>query len=372
MKDSQQNQENLTSEPKKKKSILFPIILAIIVLGGGIYGYQEYKYSKNHVNTDDAQISTHMAPVISRISGYVTEVKVQDNQWVHKGDTLVVLDNRDQKMAVMAAEAALNTAKSNIAIAKASTNTASQGINSSDAAVSTMEAQINAAKVNVWKTTQDFQRYANLIKDHSITQQQYDQVFAAKQEAEKQLQVLQQQKKQAQQQVSVAASQTHAASQQIGSSEAMVKQQEVNLANAQLNLSYTVITAPEDGFVAKVPTQPGQFVQAGAQLFSLIHDNQVWVVANFKETQLTKMVIGQKAEIEIDAFPKQKFSAKITSISPGTGSSFSILPPDNASGNFVKVVQRVPVRIDFINLSPDFRKKLRVGMNADVTVSLND
>ena len=140
--------------------------------------------------------------------------------------------------------------------------------------------------------------------------------------------------------------------------------------NAKLNLSYTVITAPEDGYVSKVPTQQGQFVQAGAQLFSLVRNNTLWVIANFKETQLSKMVEGQKVHIEIDAFPDHEFSGVVNSFSPATGSSFSILPPDNASGNFVKVVQRLPVRINFTDIDPAVAKRLRAGMNAKVTVDL--
>lgn len=365
----QLNNDTSDREENKKKSPLFPIILAVLVIGGGIYGYKEYKYGLKHEETEDAQIATNMAPVISRVSGYITDVKVQDNQYVHKGDTLVILDNRDQKQAVAQAEAGLITAMSNVAIAKAATSATSQGISSSDAAVATADAQIQAAKVNVWKTSQDLIRYSNLIKDHSITQQQYEQVLAAKQSADRQLQVLQEQKKQAQQQVHVASSQTHASSQQIGAAEAMVLQRKVDVETAKLNLTYTVITAPQDGFVSKVPVQIGQFVQTGAQLFSLVHDHTVWVVANYKETELTKMLVGQKASIKIDAFPKHTFQGTVTSISPATGATFAILPPDNASGNFVKVVQRVPVRIDFINLDKEIAKKLRAGMNVTAEVT---
>lgn len=370
--DQEQNEIVLeTAKPKKKKSLLFPLILAAALIGGGFYGYHVYSYSQVHEDTDDAQIATNMAPVVSKISGYIGEVKVKDNQYVHKGDTLIILDNRDQKMVLEQAEAALGTAKSNVSTAKASTVAASKNINTTHAAVATANAQIEAAKVNVWKTNQDLQRYSNLIKDHSITQQQYETALAAKQSADRQLQVLIDQRNQAAQQTGVVSSQTTASSAQIGVANSVVRQREVDVENAKLNLSYTVILAPEDGYVSKIPVQQGQFIQAGAQLFSLVRDNSLWVIANFKETQLSKMVEGQKVEIEIDAFPKQKFQGVITSFSPATGSSFSILPPDNASGNFVKVVQRVPVRIDFVNLDKNIAKKLRAGMNVKTEVFLN-
>ncbi|MGA9212838.1 HlyD family secretion protein [Kaistella sp.] len=363
-------QPELFPEVKKKKSLTFPIILAIVLIVGGVIGYRTYSYGLAHEETDDAQIASNMSPVISKISGYVAEVKVSDNQFVKKGDTLIIIDDRDQKMTLQQATAALGTAKSNVQTAIASTHAASQNINSANAAITTANAQIEAAKVNVWRTSQDLKRYANLVKDHTITQQQYETVLAAKQSADRQLQVLVDQKNQVSQQPGIITSQTAASSEQIGVANSMVKQREVDVENAKLNLSYTVILASEDGFVSKVPIQKGQFVQAGSQLFSLVRDNDKWVIANFKETQLSKMVEGQTVDIEIDAFPKEKFEGKVTSFSPATGSSFSILPPDNASGNFVKVVQRLPVRIDFVKINPEIAKKLRAGMNVKTTVNL--
>jgi len=362
--------ENTTIEQPKKKSPVFAIILGIVIIAGAIYGYKKWSYGNSHEETDDAQIASNVSPVISKISGYVAEVRVKDNQFVKKGDTLIVLENSDQKIALEQAEAALGTSRSNLNSAKAGAIAASKGINTSNAAVQTANAQIEAAKVNVWKTTQDLKRYENLVKDHSITQQQYDAVLAAKQTADKQLQILINQKNQASQQTSVVTSQSDATSQQIGVASSVMKQREVDVENARQNLSYTVITAKQDGYVSKVPVQVGQFLQAGSQLFSIVLNNEKWIVANFKETQLDKMVEGQKVEIKIDAFPEDEFMGTVSSIAPATGSTFSILPPDNASGNFVKVVQRVPVKINFDNLKPEISKKLRAGMNVKVDVEV--
>lgn len=371
MEPNTEEQPELFPPQKKKKSPIFPIIIAVVLIVGGFFGYRFYKFSQTHEVTDDAQITSNMSPVISKISGYVAEVHVKDNQFVKKGDTLIVLDNRDQKMALNAAVAGLGTARSNISTAKASTNAASQNINSTNAAIATANAQIEAAKVNVWKTSQDLKRYSILVKDHSITQQQYESVLAAKQSADRQLQVLVDQRNQVAQQTGIVNSQTAASSEQIGVASSIAKQREVEVENAKLNLSYTIILAPEDGFVSKVPIQKGQFLQAGSQLFSLIRDNDKWITANFKETQVSKMAEGQKVEVEIDAFPNHEFQGVVSSFSPATGSTFSILPPDNASGNFVKVVQRLPVRIDLVNVDPKIAKKLRAGMNTKVTVDLN-
>lgn len=358
------------NQQKKKKSPVFVIVLGIIIVAGAIYGIKKWTYGNSHEETDDAQIASNVSPVISKISGYVAEVKVKDNQFVKKGDTLIVLENKDQLILLQQAEAALRTAQSNLNSAKAGATAASKSINTSNAAVGTANAQIEAAKVNVWKTSQDLKRYENLVKDHSITQQQYEQVLAAKQAADKQLQILIEQKNQASQQTGFVTSQSEATSEQIGVASSVMKQREVDVQNAKLNLSYTVITAKQDGYVSKVPVQVGQYLQAGAQLFSIVLNNDKWIVANFKETQLSKMVEGQKVEISIDAFPDHDFEGVVSSISPATGSTFSILPPDNASGNFVKVVQRVPVKIDIKNLDAEMAKRLRAGMNVKVDVEV--
>ena len=359
-----------TQETKKKKNPIFIIVLAILVIGGGWFGISKYQHGLHHEDTDDAQVSGDISPVIPRVAGYVTDVKVNDNQRVKKGDTLLILDNRDYVIKVEQAEAAMQIAQSSLGSAKATTSAAKANIATSQASVGTVDAQIEAAKVNLWRATQDHERYANLIKDHSITQQQYEQALAAKQTAEKQLAILEEQKKQAQQQTNAVSVQSNATASQIEVAGATIHQRQVDIDAAKLNLSYTVITAPEDGMVSKVNVKSGQYVQAGQPLFTVVHDN-VWVVANFKETQLDKMKEGQKVVIKVDAYPGHKFEAKLTSFSPATGSTFALLPPDNASGNFVKTVQRLPVKIEFTDPSDVLVKKLRPGMNVLVDVHLD-
>ncbi|MBS1743649.1 MAG: HlyD family secretion protein [Bacteroidetes bacterium] len=355
----------------KKRSKVFVIVLGLLLAGGGWFGITKYIHSQHHEETDDAQVEANISPVISKIPGYVAKIYVKDNQFVKKGDTLLVLDDRDLTMILHQAEAALGTAESNLNAAKANSNAASKSISTTHAAVATADAQIEAAKVNVWRTTEDYKRYANLIKDHSITQQQFEQADAAKQQAEKQLQVLIDQRNQASTQTGVVTSQSNATSQQIGVAGAIIKQREVDVENAKLNLSYTVITAPEAGIVSKVPVQVGQFVQAGQQLFSVVLNNDKWVVANFKETQYDKMKEGQKVIVHADAFPGHDFEAVLSSFSPATGAKFALLPPDNASGNFVKVVQRLPIKIEFTNKADSLIQKLRAGMNVYVDVHLD-
>jgi len=355
----------------KKRSKAFIIILLLLVIGGAWFGITKYTHAQHHEETDDAQVEANISPVIPRVPGYVKEVRVKDNQTVKQGDTLVILDDRDLALKVQEAEAALATAQTNLAAARATTSASRANISSSQAGISTVDAQIEAAKVNVWRATQDYDRYANLIKDHSITQQQYEQALAAKQTAERQLQVLVQQKNQVAAQTSAVSSQSSATSSQIGVAAAVVKQREVEVENAKLNLSYAVVVAPASGLVSKVNVHEGQFLQAGQSLFSVVLDKDVWIVANFKETQFENMRIGQKVTVHADAYPGHPFEATLSSFSPATGSRFALLPPDNASGNFVKVVQRLPVKIEFATPGDPLLQQLRPGMNVSVDVHLN-
>ncbi|TWF39749.1 membrane fusion protein (multidrug efflux system) [Chitinophaga polysaccharea] len=363
------NMQETTAPKKRSKG--FIIVLAALVIGGGAFGITKYIHALHHEETDNAQIDANVSPVIPRVSGYVKEVRVKDNQLVKKGDTLVILDDRDLALKVQQAENALYTAQANLGAAEATTAAAQANISTAEAQIGTIDAQIAAAKVNLWRASQDFERYSNLIKDHSITQQEFEQASAAKQTAERQLDVLAKQKAAAARQTNVVSSQSGATSKQINIANASIKQRETDVADAKLNLSYTVITAPEDGVLSKIFVQPGQFVTAGQSLFSVVLSTTPWVVANFKETQLDKMKLGQRVTVHIDAYPEKALEAKVTSFSPATGSKFALLPPDNASGNFVKVVQRLPVKIEFDNPNDELVKQLRPGMNVLVDVHLN-
>ncbi|SEM51071.1 membrane fusion protein, multidrug efflux system [bacterium A37T11] len=363
-----QNQQ--AAEKPKGGNKRFAIIFGTLIILGAVYGTIKYLHAQKHEETDDAQVQTRISPVIPRVPGYIQEVRVKDNQYVHKGDTLIILDSRDYQIEVEKAEAALVSAQSSAGVAGAGIPVANANITTSQANILTVDAQIDAAKVNVWRTDNDFKRYANLIADHTITQQQYEQALAAKQSAEKELAILQAQKESADKQRSAVSTQKNVSAAQVSVANAGIKQRQADLDAAKLNLSYTVVTAAVDGQLDRVNLQPGQFVQAGQSLFNIIPDNEKWVSANFKETQLTKMSVGQEVGLEIDAFPDHEFKGKVSSFSPATGASLSLLPPDNASGNFVKVVQRVPIRIDFADPSDSLLNKVRTGMNVLVDVHL--
>ncbi|MCO6176062.1 HlyD family secretion protein [Flavobacterium sp. NRK F10] len=355
----------------KKTNKKFTIILIVLVTLGVVYGGYKYFHSLAHETTDDAQIEQNMSPIIPRVSGYVQKIYVKDNQYVKKGDTLFVIDNSDYLVRFEEAQAALLAAESNLEVSKADVGSAAAGVSVSAANAQSYTNSIENAKVKVWRATNDFERFENLYKNKSITKQQYEQALAAKQVAENELKVLQDQKAASDYQKKVAVSRSNVSSKQTQVAQANIKRAQAQLDAAKLNLGYTVVTAAIDGQVSTVDLQPGQMVQAGQSLFYIIETGDVWVVANFKETQLDKMRLGQEVEIKVDAYPDYKFVGEVTSFSPATGSRFSLLPPDNATGNFVKTVQRLPVKISFKN-SNDKEKLslLRAGMNVDVDVHL--
>lgn len=356
---------------KKKTNKKFIIILSALVLIGGTYGIYKYIHSLSHEHTDDAQIEKKMNPIIPRVPGYISKVYVKDNDFVKKGDTLFTIDQRDYELKIDEASAALLGAESQFEAAKADIGSANASISVSDANMKSASGSIESAKIRLRQITSDYNRYNNLYKTHTITKQQYEQALAAKDEAESQVRVLEQQQRASSYQKSVIESKSKASDKQTEVAAANIKRAQSLLDVAKLNLTYTVVTAAIDGQVSKVDIQPGQLVQAGQSLFYIINNNEAWVVANFKETQLDKMIIGQKVGLKVDAYPDYEFKGIVTSFSPATGSRFSLLPPDNATGNFVKTIQRLPVKISLDTTNdPEKVKLLRPGMNVDVDVHL--
>ena len=312
--------------PKAGPIVLYGV-LALLVVAAIIYGIQTIVFYTHHVTTDDAQIEGHIAPVLPRVAGYVAEVLVDDNQRVDGAHVLVRIDPRDLQSKVNVAQAALVNAEAAGAVAR---------------------ANLEAIKTKREKTSTDFGRNAPLFRQRVISPQEYDATKAAADAAEAEYQ---------------------SAARQVTAAEAQVAQRQADLEYAQLQLSYTTIAASAPGFVAKKSVEVGQYIEAGQPLMAIVQDTEVWVVANFKETQLRKMRVGQQVTVEVDAYPGRVFHARVDSIASATGAKFALLPPDNATGNFVKVVQRVPVKIVFTD-PPDSDHPLRVGMNVTAIVNV--
>jgi len=341
---------------KKKKNII-PIILGIVLLIGAFFGIREYLYLKNHEDTDDAQIDCDISPVVARVGGYVDSILFEENQHVEQGQVLVKLDSRDYEIRLEQALAAQRGASATVGVSQSQ-------ITSTSASSSTARANVEAARVRFWKANKDYTRYANLIKEGAITQQQFDQAKAERDAAKATLDAAEDQYKAASAQVGTTRSQL-----QVSSTGVDQKQADVDF--ARLQLSYTTIKAPVSGIVSRKNIQKGQLIQAGQSLFSIVNDNSIYVTANFKETQLGNLHTGEKVDVVVDAFPDHKVEGEIYNFSPATGAKFSLLPPDNATGNFVKVVQRVPVKIK-IKADKELMTKLRPGMSVKASVRLND
>ena len=358
-------------EQKKTTNKKFILIVGAIILIGVVYGGYKIIHSLGHEETDDAQIGAHMNSIIPHVSGYVSKIYVKDHQKVKKGDTLMVIDKRDYLVKLEQARAGLAAAQSQLGVSEASIGSYKANATASVAQVNSASSNIETAEIRLWRASNDFDRYQNLYDNHSITTQQYEQALAAKQEAEKQLEVLKSQQKASSSQRNAAFSQTKISEKQVSVAEANVSAAQAVLDAAQLNLDYTTIIAPIDGQLSEVNLEVGQFVQQGQSLFYLVNTKDIWAVANFKETQLEKMRVGQTVTIEADAYPGQEFEGKITAFSPATGARFSLLPPDNATGNFVKTIQRLPVKIDFTkNNNAEKLDLLRSGMNLTVDVHI--
>ncbi|HEY5326981.1 MAG TPA: HlyD family secretion protein [Mucilaginibacter sp.] len=345
------------NETKKKPNKVLPIILGGILVAGIIFGIKEYIYYSKHIDTDDAQIDGDISPVVARVGGYVDSIYFQENTHVNKGQVLVTIDDRDYKVKLEQAQAAETGASANI-------NVGQSQIYANDANSASARAQVESAAARLDKTNKDYQRYANLIKDGSITQQQFDQAKADLEVAQATYRAAQDQYKAAQEQVG-------ATKNQLNVTHTGVNQKQVDVDYAKLQLSYTIIKAPSSGITSKKNVQVGQLVQAGQTLFSIVNDSSIYITANFKETQLDKIHTGENVDIDVDAYPGLKLTGTVYNFAPATGAKFSLLPPDNATGNFVKVVQRIPVKIK-INGKKEDVDKLRLGMSVSVSVIYKD
>jgi|SRR5665213_46537 len=342
-----------TQKDAKKPNKILPIILGIILLAGIGFGIKEYIYFGKHVDTDDAQIDGDISPVVSRVNGYVDSIYFQENTHVDKDQVLVKIDDRDYKVKLEQAQAAETGAGANVGVGQSQ-------IFQNEANAAAAKARVTSAAAQLDKVSKDYQRYANLVKDGSITRQQFDQ-------AQADLEVAQANYRSAQEQYKATQEQVGATRSELNVTNKGVDQRKVDVDYARLQLSYTIIKAPSSGVVSKKNVQIGQLVQAGQTLFNIVNDNSTYITANFKETQLDKIRDGQKVNIDVDAYPEMKLTGVVYNFSPATGAKFSLLPPDNATGNFVKVVQRVPVKIK-INAGKDVMDKLRPGMSVSVSV----
>jgi membrane fusion protein (multidrug efflux system) len=390
-------------QPRSRRRGIIVVVVAILVVAALAFWWHSTFYE----DTDDAQISGHLIQISARISGQVLKVYVDENEKVKAGDLIAELDPRDYEVAVENAKAALasaqaNAAAANVAVPLTTINTGSNltsagaQLSGSRASVQQAQGQLHAAQARVLqaqannaKAQADLQRYKPLVEKDVISKQQFDAAVAAAaaaaaavQDAEANaaaaadgVRVARQQEASAQASLKYAETgpqQVAAQNAKARQAAAQVQAAQAQLDQAQLNLSYTKIIAPEDGIITRKSVEVDQNVAPGQNLLTLVSLQNIWVTANFKETQLRHMRAGQSVEVHVDATGRD-YSAKVTQIGGATGSVLSLFPPENATGNYVKVVQRVPVRLDFTNLQKeDPNHLLRPGLSVEPKVRVKD
>jgi membrane fusion protein (multidrug efflux system) len=378
--------------------LIIVAILVVALVALGIWWHSTFSE-----DTDDAQVNGHLIQVSARVSGHVLKVDVEENQTVKAGDPIVELDPSDYQVAVENAEAALASATANAAAARVNVpiltvntgsnlNSAGHDVSGTQAAVAQAEKQLEAAHAlvaqaaaNNTKAQADLERYRPLVEKDVISKQQFDAAVAAadaakaaladaranEQAASDAVRVAHERELQAQAMLKYAETgpqQVEAQSARAKQADAQVQQAQAQLDQAKLNLSYTKIVAPADGIITRKSVEIDQNVAAGQNLLTLVSLQDLWITANFKETQLKHMEAGQSVKIHVDSTGKN-YSGRVTQIGGATGSVLSLFPPENATGNYVKVVQRIPVRIDFTDLAnEDPHHELRPGLSVEPTV----
>lgn len=343
---------------RRTKKLVYNIVVGLLITGGVVWVCARFVHLGNVEYTDNAQIKQLIVPVNSRVQGFIKKIYFNEYQEVHRGDTLAVIEDTEFRLRVAQAEADCQNALSGQAVLYSTIHTTQNNIAVSDAGV-------QEAKIRLENAEREYKRYKNLLAQDAVTRQQYDAMKTNYEASQARYDLLLRQK---QSTALVNQEQTR----RLEQVEAGIKLAEAALEMARLNLSYTVILAPCDGTTGRKEIQEGQLIQPGQTLVEVVDQNDRWVVANYKETQTANIREGQMVELEVDAVPDVIFKGIVKSVSRATGASFSLFPQDNSAGNFVKVEQRIPVRIEFSagNRAEDMLR-LRAGMNVECLVKYN-
>ncbi len=352
--------------PNRKKKIALAVFAVLGMVGAAVvYFYLDYKAV--HITTDDAFVDGHVHTIASKIPGTVKGVFVDDNQRVKKGDLLVEIDPVDYDVVVKETASGLGAEKARLTEAEARVEAAKRQLAELRAAVETARANLELQEANLGQAGRDAKRAEALFAAEAYSRERYEKTKTAYDVAVAQVKAAREQLRQSEITVETQKAVVRQAESAATSQQSAINQRAAQLDAAELNYGYTKIYAPTDGYVTKKSVERGNQVQAGQPLMAVTALNDIWVVANYKETELKKIRPSQKVTIKVDTYPERKFSGTVDSIMAGTGSVFSLFPPENATGNFVKVVQRIPVKIVF-DKDADAGQLLRVGMSVQPTV----
>ncbi len=340
---------------KSTKKLIYNIFACTLLLGAIIWVCAKFIHLGNVEFTENAQVKQLIVPVNSRVQGYIKEVRFDEYQKVSKGDTLVIIEDAEYRFLVAQAEA-------NLANAKTGKDAMHNVISTTSTNISVTDASIEEARIVFENAERNYKRFSTLYEQNAVTRQQYDDMNTAYLAAKARYDMLCRQKESVQ---AVSREQNT----RLGQNEAGIKLAEAALELARLNLSYTAVLAPCDGYTGRKEIQQGQLIQPGQTLVDVVDSEEKWIVANYKETQTANITEGCEVEIEVDAVPNHTFKGVVRSISRATGASFSLMPQDNSSGNFVKIEQRIPVRIDFAeDNDAEAMERVSAGMNVECKV----
>jgi membrane fusion protein, multidrug efflux system len=341
------------------KRAIAVVIVAVLAVAALWWGVNKWRFARVHESTDNAQVDGNILPVLTKVSGYVQNVRVRENQPVKAGDTLVDLDDAEFRVRQLQAQADLAAAQAAFG-GGAVMGQSQAAVATSSSQQGALEAQLQAARANAQRAHQDLARMQTLVAKQIVSRQQLDAAQAAADAADANVTALQQQ-------IGAAGANVTSAEAGVRLARARLDAARAARDNAALQLSYTHLIAPEGGTVARKQVDVGQLLQAGQPVLAIVSDSAVWVTANFKETQLAEMRVGQPVELKVDAYKGCTADGRIESIGSATGARFALLPPDNATGNFTKVVQRVPVRIA-VTKGCGEGQPLKPGMSVEASV----
>ncbi len=340
---------------RKTQKIVYNILILCFLLGGLTYVCSRFLHLGSIEYTDNAQVKQHITPVNTRIQGFIKRICFDDFTSVKLGDTLVIIEDAEFRLRLAQAEA-------NLSNALAGRSATTVGIATTQNNLSVNDAGLEELRVQMQNAQRDYRRYKTLLAEDAVTRQQYDNAHtayvAAKARYDKAIH--------ARRSTSLVKDEQ---TQRLGQNEAGVRLAEAEVELARLNLSYTVITAPCNGVTGRKAIHKGQFVQPGQTMTDIVNNSNIWVVANYRETQLPNIRVGAEVEMTADAVPGITYKGVVESLSDATGAAFSLIPQDNATGNFVKVEQRVPVKIRFIDNDAEAMNRLRAGLNVECEVS---
>lgn len=355
---------------RKKQLVRAYNLVVIALLGLGlVYVCSRFVHIGTVEYTDNAMVHRNMTPVNTRVQGFIKEIRFHDYQYVHRGDTLAIIEDSEFRLALAQAEAAMRGQKSGSGAVSASLNTVESNVSVAAAGIDVATAGISEAKEGMDNARKDYDRFAALLQKGAVTQQQFDNAKTRYEQARSRWQAAKARYAQANASRKATAVVGNEQRQRLGQSQAGESVAEARLNLARLNLSYTIITAPCDGYVGRKDIYVGQLVQPGQLMATIVDQSSVWIVANYRETQMEHIKKGEKVEIKCDAISGVKFHGRVGNIASASGAAFSGVPQDNVTGNFVKVEQRVPVRIELTaDNRPEDVARLLSGLNVECEV----